>query len=100
MAFNRYNNTPQTKNSDMKRVQQTTIPPTVVRDSLDRYIRTVQGDRLDLLAQHYYGDPTQWVMIAAANNLHEMIVAPGLQIRIPVNTEYISREWQTQNINR
>ena len=43
-------------------------------------------DRLDLLANQYYGDPTQWWVIANANpelNPDWTNIEPGTVIRIP-----------------
>jgi nucleoid-associated protein YgaU len=47
-----------------------------------------QYDRLDNLAQTYYGDPTQWWRIAQANPDVAMdwtSVTPGTVIRIPTS---------------
>lgn len=44
------------------------------------------NDRLDNLANQYYGDPTQWWIIANANpqlNPNFMKLTPGTVIRIP-----------------
>lgn len=44
------------------------------------------SDRLDNLANQYYGDPTQWWMIANANpelNPDFTSLAPGTVIRVP-----------------
>lgn len=48
------------------------------------------NDRLDLLANQYFGDPTQWWQIANANPdlnvLDWTSITPGTIIRIPVTT--------------
>jgi hypothetical protein len=44
------------------------------------------GERPDLLAQHYFGDPAQWWQIADANPVldpHELTDEAGRDIRIP-----------------
>lgn len=59
------------------------IPPT----NDDNYIITVLGDRLDLLANDFYGDSSFWWVIASANSLSgdSLVVEPGTQLRIPVD---------------
>jgi len=51
----------------------------------DIYYVTTQGDRLDLLAQRYFGSVTQWWVISEANNLEVLSydLEPGVQLRIP-----------------
>lgn len=49
--------------------------------------RTVDGDRLDLLAWRHLGSPTAWWMIADANRVahpDELPGAPGDNVVIPV----------------
>jgi phage tail protein X len=45
----------------------------------------VQGDRVDLLANHYYADPSLWWMLADANPeiMDWEAVTPGTSVRIP-----------------
>ena len=54
----------------------------------DIYIITQYGDRLDLLANTYYNDPTLWWYIAKANGLKVMNVPEGTSLRIPGSTTY------------
>lgn len=51
----------------------------------DQYIITKQLDRLDLIANDYYVDPTKWWVIARANNLPPgtFRVPAGTRLRIP-----------------
>lgn len=51
----------------------------------DKYIISRQGDRLDLLANEFYNNVDAWWIIADANNLGkgDLIVPPGIQLRIP-----------------
>lgn len=47
-----------------------------------------QYDRLDTLANNYYGDPTQWWRIAQANpdiQLDWTTIVPGTIVRIPTS---------------
>ena len=51
----------------------------------DIYHVTISGDRLDLLAQRYFGDVRSWWIIAESNSLEVLSydLKPGLQLRIP-----------------
>ena len=64
--------------------QQTTILPNVVGMS-DTYIQTITIERLDTLADRFYGDATLWWVIAAANGIGKgtLRVPRGIKLRIP-----------------
>lgn len=49
--------------------------------------RVVAGDRLDQLAQRYYGDPLKYWLICDANEaiFPEDLLVPGRVLRIPRN---------------
>jgi|TARA_R100000005_G_C4997667_1_gene204370 nucleoid-associated protein YgaU len=51
----------------------------------DTYVQTVPGDRLDLIANQFYGDPQLWYVIAAANGVGKgtLAIEPGTELRIP-----------------
>ena len=55
----------------------------------DIYIVSKIGDRLDLLANDFYGDSRYWWIISRANcdkiKTDSFFIDPGLQIRIPSN---------------
>ena len=53
--------------------------------STDIYIITKKSDRLDLLANKYYGDVRKWIFIAKANNIFSptLRIEPGIKLRIP-----------------
>ena len=55
----------------------------------DLHVITQEGDRLDNLAFQYYKNPNLWWYIAQANNISSMNVEPGIQLRIPISTDYI-----------
>ena len=76
-------------------------PDIPVTDS-DIYVITTIGDRLDLLANDYYGDPTLYWIIASANSLPgDSLVPPlGQQLRIPTDIETILNEYLNINENR
>ena len=62
---------------------------TIPERDTDIYVITQWGDRLDLLANEYYGDPHLWWYIAKANNLKFNNLEPEVQLRIPSTLEYI-----------
>jgi len=53
----------------------------------DMYFMTQDGDRLDILAHRFYGDPGFWWFLAKANNLSTMNIEPGIQIRVPITSK-------------
>lgn len=58
---------------------------TVPRKEQDLYILAVDGDRLDLISQRFYGTPKFWWVLALANDMGKgtLFVTPGAQLRIP-----------------
>tara|TARA_Y100001972_G_scaffold123410_1_gene170620 strand:- start:222 stop:512 length:291 start_codon:yes stop_codon:yes gene_type:complete len=78
----RYIRNPRTKRGDKfltSRILR--FPPT----SLDKYIISREGDRLDLISNNVYGKMDFWWVIAIANNLGKgtLNVPAGLQLRLP-----------------
>ena len=72
------------------------IPPS----ESDIYVVTVQKDRLDLLANTYYKDPSLWWIIAIANsniNFGSMFPEPGVQLRIPTDLNAVITLFNQQN---
>ena len=65
----------------------TTIYKEVEEKNSDMFVITQEGDRLDILANAYYGTPTLWWFLARANNLKTMNVTPGTSLRIPSSAE-------------
>ena len=66
----------------------TTIYKKVPESNNDIYVITQTGDRLDHLAQQFYGDQTLWWFIANTNNLSTMNIPAGTSLRIPNNIEF------------
>ena len=66
----------------------TTVYGTIPKSDNDLYVISQYGDRLDQLAQQYYGDVTLWWYIAKANGLKFMTLAPGTRLRIPATTQF------------
>ena len=51
----------------------------------DTFIIPQHGDRLDLLANQFYGDSTLWWFIAHVNDIYTMNIPVGTSLRIPPN---------------
>lgn len=70
-------------------IQRSTRYPEIPLDVNDTYAYTTEGDRLDLLAQEFYGDVSLWWIIAAGNpevlSLNSLFIPVGTEIRIPSN---------------
>lgn len=76
--------------------------PSVVLASNDYYIDVSVNDRLDLLAQDFYGDSKLWWVIAMANDLPGDSLFPpvGFQIRVPSDLGVALEEYQEVNNER
>lgn len=68
-----------------RRRYETLYYPSFERRSSDIYIITKRLDRLDNIANKYYGDPRFWVILAKANNIEAGSIHPpiGFRLRIP-----------------
>ena len=66
----------------------TTIYEKVPEQNDDMFFISQEGDRLDNLAQQFYGNPNLRWFIAKVNNLSAMNVPPGTSLRIPVSLEH------------
>lgn len=83
--MNRYQDLPIIKDSNGRRKYKTTFVPFFDKSDNDIYVITDDSDRLDLLANQFYGDSTAWPIIATANNigLGTLNIESGKQLRIP-----------------
>jgi len=67
----------------------------------DIYVLTDVGDRLDLLANQFYQDPSLYWIIACANpdvvSFGSLFLRAGAQLRIPINTQEIIRSYINLN---
>ena len=65
------------------------------------YVLT-EGERLDVVAGKFYNNATYWWIIAAANNQgrDSLVVKPGVQLRIPMNTTNIINQYNALNSTR
>ena len=98
----RYNNIPIIKSPDGKRIYKNVRYPEIPRSFDDIYVYTTIGDRFDTLAQQYYDDSSLWWIIASANNQgrDSLVVKPGIQLRIPMNTSNAINLFNALNANR
>ena len=75
--------------------------PEIPLDAGDIYIITSIGDRLDNLAHEFYKDSELWWVISCANTdvvrRDSFFIKPGLQIRIPQNTQEIIENFKQLN---
>ena len=67
----------------------------------DIYVKTVSGDRLDLLANQFYNDTRLWWIIATANmnviRRDSFNLKAGLEIRIPADIQDILSNFESLN---
>jgi len=75
--------------------------PEIPLNENDIYVITDFGDRLDLLANQFYGDITLYWIIASANpdviDFGSIFIKEGTQLRIPLDISEIMRSYN--NIN-
>ena len=75
--------------------------PNIPLSIQDLYIVTSDFDRLDNLANLYYGDSNLWWIILAANpdiiSRDGVVLKSGIHIRIPSDVEGITQIFQTIN---
>tara|TARA_Y100000361_G_C10974950_1_gene245953 strand:+ start:69 stop:374 length:306 start_codon:yes stop_codon:yes gene_type:complete len=64
-------------------VQKPRFLSSVPKRNDDIFVVTQDGDRLDHLANEYYGDANLWWYIAKANNLKFITIKVGSTLRIP-----------------
>ena len=87
----RYVNIEVAKDEVGKRFRKTTLLPIIPDSEDDIYIISRVGDRLDNLANEYYGDTSLWWIIARANNIGkgDLVIPSGMQVKIPQDKESI-----------
>ena len=73
--------------------------PSLAPRNDDYYIIARAEDRLDLIAQDFYGDSTLWWVVAMANDIpgDSMFVTPGFQLRIPGNAANALSVYESTN---
>ncbi len=75
--------------------------PKIPLSENDIYVTTLDGDRLDLMANQFYNDVRLWWIIAGANpdtiRRDSYGVPPGLEIRIPREINKILKNFELLN---
>ena len=99
--MNRYQGLTITKDSNGRRKYVTTFVPFFDKSDNDIYVITDPSDRLDLLANQFYGDSTAWPIIASANSigLGSLNIESGKQLRIPDPNKLREYTIQLNNFN-
>ena len=97
--MDRYRHSKTIIKKDNKRIYGQTLYPPIIPKASDLYIRIQDGQRLDTLANTYYGDPSMWWIIAQANSITggTLFVPPGKQIRIPQDITSINSDFEQIN---
>jgi phage tail protein X len=98
--MNRYQGIPIIKSETGKQMYATSRYPEIPLSENDIYVYTTQGDRYDVLALNYYGDPSLWWIIASANpniGLSTLVIPEGVQIRIPNNISAVINDFRLIN---
>ena len=104
--MSRYNNTPliplsEAEGNKIFPIQRSTRYPELPKDINDIYVITTEGDRLDLLAQQFYGDINLWWIISSGNPdimpQNSLFIPVGEEIRIPYNVSLAKTLFNTIN---
>ena len=100
--MDRYQDLSIIKDSNGRRKYTTTFVPYFDKSDNDIYVITDDSDRLDLLANQFYGDSTAWPIIATANNigLGTLNIEASKQLRIPDPNNYRDYIIQINNFNQ
>jgi len=94
----RYETTPIKTDKSGIRVYSTTYYPDIPLDDSDEFISVIDGDRVDLVANRYYGDVSLWWVIAKANGIKgRAALTPGDVLRIPGNINRIIENFNDLN---
>ena len=98
--MDRYRNIRTLKNTQGIEYYRGTKYPEIPLSENDIYVITVTGDRLDILANRYYGDSTLYWVISAANpsqSFSSMYPIEGSQLRIPNNISNVLAAYNALN---
>ena len=75
--------------------------PSISAKASDIYVMTIEGDRLDLMANQFYNDIRLWWIIALANvdkvRRDSYNVKGGLELKIPTDITSILKEFEKIN---
>ena len=95
----RYRNTKVKVYKDGNRVFGLTFYPKIPIKDSDKFVAISRGQRLDTLADQYYGDTSLWWIISKANNLSgsEIQLDPSKTYRIPLEIDTVLTEFNELN---
>jgi len=99
--MDRYRNIRTLRNAQGIEYYRGTKYPEIPLSENDIYVITVIGDRLDILANRYYGDSTLYWIISSANpsqSFSSMYIIEGSQLRIPNNISNILAAYNALNL--
>tara|TARA_R110001599_G_scaffold5024_1_gene25321 strand:- start:4161 stop:4460 length:300 start_codon:yes stop_codon:yes gene_type:complete len=98
--MDRYRNIKTLRNTQGIEYYRGTKYPEIPLSENDIYVITVTGDRLDILANTYYGDSTLYWVISSANpsqSFSSMYIIEGSQLRIPNNLSNVLAAYNALN---
>lgn len=98
--MNRYQNISTTTNPQGVKSYKNLKYPEVPTSVDDIYVISVSGDRFDILANEYYGDPSLWWVISIANPelpQNSLYLPLESQIRIPINPSQVVSSYISLN---
>jgi hypothetical protein len=98
--MDRYRNIKILNNAQGIKYYKGTKYPEIPLSEDDIYVITVFGDRLDILANQYYGDSTLYWIISAANpsqSFSSMYIIEGSQLRIPNDVSNVLSSYRALN---
>ena len=99
--MNRYENTIVKRRENGDRVYSYTLYPKIPIKNSDVFITPTYGDRLDVLANEYYGDTSLWWIIAQANGIKGFTSLYSKnfkgELRIPTQSQDILSKFDSMN---
>ena len=100
--IDRYRNIKNLKTKKGKPYKLNPFYPDIPETESDIYVITTGGDRYDTLAQQFYGDSSMWWAIASSNTSKRdnLIVKPGVQLRIPFPKQKVLELYKSVNSSR
>ena len=61
----------------------------LMKKNNDIYLISQDGDRLDMLAQQYYGNTDLWWYIGRVNHINTLNIPAGTSLRIPAKVSSV-----------
>ena len=98
----RYQTIEELKSDTGRRYYKNAVYPDIPVTEDDIYVISTGGDRYDTLAQQFYKDSSLWWAIASANTSvrDNLVVKPGVQLRIPLSKQRVLQLYRSVNSNR